>query len=406
MADIDPAAFPDLNDDQIARLARYGTEREITAGTFLFRAGDDSYDFVVIVEGAIDIRTGSDDEVTIATHGPRRFLGELSMLSGQRAYLSGLVVESGRAIMIDRAALREVFAAEPDIADVILRAFVLRRQYLEEGAGQRSLQLIGSRFSPRTLALRGFLVRATQPHEWIDLEDHDEADAEALLASLGARPEDTPVVVTSTKVLWNPTSGELAEHLGLTFHSTPGRIFDLVVVGAGPAGLAAAVYGASEGLDTVVLEGGSVGGQAGTSSRIENYLGFPYGVSGQDLSNLATVQAQKFGARHHLPLPRGRVRAPGGLARGPAGRRERGAGPVGRRGDRRGVPAPAGRPLEGARRRGHRVRRHGDGGATSAPGSRSSCSAAATRPGRPPCSSRARGATCASSSAATTSASP
>ena len=148
IADIDPAAFPDLNDDQIARLARYGTEREITAGTFLFQPGDDSYDFVVIVEGAIDIRTGNDNEVTIATHGARRFTGELSMLSGQRAYLSGLVVESGRAIMIDRAALREVFAAEPDVADVILRAFVLRRRYLEEGEGQLSLQLIGSRFSP------------------------------------------------------------------------------------------------------------------------------------------------------------------------------------------------------------------------------------------------------------------
>ena len=258
---------------------------------------------MVILEGAIEIRTGSDDEVTVATHGARRFLGELSMLSGQRPYLTALVVESGRAIVIDRTALRAVFAAEPELADVILRAFVLRRQYLEEGEGAAqppAHRVAASR--PSTLALRGFLVRATQPHEWIDLEDEDEAGAEAApRRASGPGPRTPRWWSRRRRCCWNPTAGELAEHLGLTFHSAPGRIFDLVVVGAGPAGLAAAVYGASEGLDTVVLEGGSVGGQAGTSSKIENYLGFPYGVSGQELSNLATVQAQKFGARITYP---------------------------------------------------------------------------------------------------------
>jgi thioredoxin reductase (NADPH) len=300
VTDVDPAAFPELNDEHIERLRPYGTERTITAGDTLFRAGDPTSDFVVILDGAIEIRT-DDGEVVVARHTSRRFVGELSLLSGQRPYLTAAVVESGAAIVIDRAGLRNVFSAEPDVADVILRALVLRRQYLEEGEGRRSLLLVGSRFDPATLALRGFLVRATQPHEWIDLEDLDDLAATALLAEHDAGPDDTPLVLTATTTLRDPTAGELAEHLGLTFHSTPGHIFDLVVVGAGPAGLAAAVYGASEGLDTVVLEGGSVGGQAGTSSRIENYLGFPYGVSGLELSNLASVQAQKFGARITYP---------------------------------------------------------------------------------------------------------
>ncbi|HEX2578226.1 MAG TPA: FAD-dependent oxidoreductase [Aquihabitans sp.] len=291
---------PDLTDDEIARVRRFGEERRLEVGDVIFAAGDESYDFVVLVEGRVEIRVGSGgNEEVVATHGPGRFLGELSMLTDQRVYLTAVVVEPVTAVVVPRADLRRLFAAEPDLSDLILRAFVARRQTLQGGSGARSLQLLGSRFSPRTVALRGFLVRAGLPHVWLDVEDVE--DAAVLLAGFGVRPSDTPVVVSSTAVLRNPDPGELAEHLGLTYRGVPGHIFDVVVVGAGPAGLAAAVYGASEGLDVVVLEGHDVGGQAGTSSRIENYLGFPNGLSGLDLSTRATVQAQKFGARITLP---------------------------------------------------------------------------------------------------------
>jgi len=296
MAADDPTAFPELTDDQLDRVRRFGTERGTAVGQLLFKPGDESYDFFVMLEGRVEIRveTGG-DETVVASHGPRRFLGELSMLTDQRVYLAAVVVEPGRVLVVPRSELRRLFAAEPDLSDLILRAFILRRQILQGGEGARSLQLIGSRFSPRTIALRGFLVRAGVPHRWIDLEDVD--DVAAVLSGFGVSPAETPVVLTPTAVLRNPEPGELAEHLGLTFHAVPGHTFDLVVVGAGPAGLAAAVYGASEGLDTVVLEAASVGGQAGASSRIENYLGFPNGLPGLELSARASVQALKFGAR-------------------------------------------------------------------------------------------------------------
>jgi len=263
----DPSAFPELSDAQLARLARFGAERAVEPGEVLFQPGDDAYDFFVVLEGRVEVRVGSgEDETLVVAHTARRFIGELSMLTQQRAYLTAVVVEPGRLLVVPREDLRRVFAAEPDLSDLILLAFMRRRQLLQEGEGARSLQLVGSRFSPRTVILRGFLVRAGLPHLWLDVEEAD--DAAALLAGFGVGPEDTPVVVTSTDVLRNPTPGELAEHLGLTFHAVPGHTFDLVVVGAGPAGLAAAVYGASEGLDTVALESTSIGGQARASSRI------------------------------------------------------------------------------------------------------------------------------------------
>ena len=302
MAEPDPAASTELTDDQIGRLRRFGEERPLPAEAVLFRPGDETYDFYVVLEGRVEIRLDIGAEhAVVASHGPRRFLGELSMLTGQRVYLLAEVVEPGRALVVPQRALRQVFAAEPELSDVVLRTFMARRQILQGGEGARSLQLVGSRFSPRTTALRGFLVRAGVPHHFVDVEDVDEADA--ILACFALSASDTPVVVTPTAVLRRPEPGELADHLGLTFHAVPGPTFDLVVVGAGPAGLAAAVYGASEGLDTVGLEGSNVGGQAGTSSRIENYLGFPNGVSGLDLSSRATLQAQKFGARITQPCP-------------------------------------------------------------------------------------------------------
>ncbi len=302
MAEPDTAASTELTDDQLERLRRFGEERPIEVGDVLFRPGDETYDFYVVLEGRVEVRLDMGVErAVVASHGPRRFLGELSMLTGQRVYLLAEVVEAGRALVVPQADLRRVFAAEPELSDAVLRTFMARRRSLQGGEGARSLQLVGSRFSRRTTALRGFLVRSEVPHRFVDVEATDEADA--LLACVALSTDDTPVVVTPTTVLRNPAPGELAEHLGLTFHSVPGHTFDLVVVGAGPAGLAAAVYGASEGLDTVVLEAVDVGGQAGTSSRIENYVGFPNGISGQELSSRASVQAMKFGARITNPCP-------------------------------------------------------------------------------------------------------
>jgi thioredoxin reductase (NADPH) len=286
----------ELTDEHIDVLRRHGSERDVAAGEILFRPGDDSYDFIIVLSGVVDIVGGTPDQpVVVVSHGPRRFIGEFNMITGQRTFLTARVREAGRILAVPRPVLRTLLATEGELADLIVGTFIARRRILREFHGVGSLQILGSRFSPRTLALRGFLVRSGIPHSWVDLED--ESDAEALLARYGTRPDDAPVVVSPTAVLRNPTPGELAEHLGLAYHEVPGSSFDLVVVGAGPAGLAASVYGASEGLDTVTLEAVAVGGQAGTSSRIENYLGFPQGLSGLDLADRATLQAQRLGAR-------------------------------------------------------------------------------------------------------------
>jgi thioredoxin reductase (NADPH) len=170
---------------------------------------------------------------------------------------------------------------------------------LRAGEGARAVRIVGSRYSPEATALRAFAARAHIPHTWIDLEEAD--DVAVFLAGMGLRPGDTPVVVTPTKTLRRPTPGQFADHLGLTFHAPPGYLFDLVVVGSGPAGLAAAVYGASEGLATVSVDAVAVGGQAAASSRIENYVGFPNGISGEDLTSQAAIQAQRLGARLNAP---------------------------------------------------------------------------------------------------------
>ena len=286
----------ELTDDQLDVLRRHGTERDVAAGDVLFRPGDSAYDFIVVLSGAVDIVGGTPDApVVVVSHGPRRFIGEFNMITEQRVFLTARVREAGRILEVPRRELRRVLATEGDLADVIVATFIARRRFLRESEGVGSLRLFGSRFSPRTLALRGFLVRSGVPHHWTDLDDED--DPGVLLARFGTRLADAPVVVTPTAVLRNPTPGELAEHLGLTYHAVPGSTFDLVVVGAGPAGLAASVYGASEGLETVTLEAIAAGGQAGTSSRIENYLGFPQGLSGLDLADRATIQAQRLGAR-------------------------------------------------------------------------------------------------------------
>jgi thioredoxin reductase (NADPH) len=271
----------------------------MAVGEYLYQEGDTTYDFYVILSGAVEIVVRSDgEERIVARNGPGRFLGELNLLTGQRVYLSARVTQPGEVIGVPRAVLQHVIATSPSLSDTILAAFLARRSRLLSGAST-AIRVLGSRFSPESLRIREFLARNRIPHEWLD-PDRDTAVAR-LLSEFAITPGELPVVIASGSVLRHPTPGGLAEYLGLTINSLPERCFDLVVVGAGPAGLAAAVYGASEGLRTLVVEMAVVGGQAGTSSRIENYLGFPTGISGGDLTQRAVVQAEKFGA--HLTSP-------------------------------------------------------------------------------------------------------
>jgi thioredoxin reductase (NADPH) len=291
---------PTLAPDAIAEVASYAEERPIAAGQILARAGDESYDFAVLLDGEVDIvRPDNEGEVLIAHHGPGAFLGELGLITGQRLFLTARVTRGGRALFVPPEAFRRLMAGRPGLADTVFQALVARQMRLKTGEGARALRLVGSRYSAEAMALRAYVTRTRLPHTWIDVEDA--ADPDVLLAGLGLRPVDMPAVLTSTVVLRRPSPGELASYLGLTYRPTPGYTFDLVVVGTGPAGLAASVYGASEGLGTVSLDATAAGGQAGTSSRIENYVGFPNGVSGGDLTALAAIQAQRLGARLNAP---------------------------------------------------------------------------------------------------------
>lgn len=295
----DDALFPTFGAADLASIERLGTRRAVVAGEYLYREGDAAYDFFVMVSGLVDILVGTGpEERVIARHGPGRFLGELSLLTGLRVFLSARVVEAGEVIEVPVAAFRQLVAMEPRLSDQILATFMARRSGLLTSAAS-SIRVIGSRFSRETGIVREFLVRSRIPHDWLDPDRSPEV--EALLRSFAIAPGELPVVIVAGSVLRRPTPGELAQYLGLTLDSLPDRSFDLVVVGAGPAGLAAAVYGASEGLRTLGIEMTSVGGQAGLSSRIENYLGFPTGISGSDLAERAVVQATKFGA--HLTSP-------------------------------------------------------------------------------------------------------
>jgi thioredoxin reductase (NADPH) len=292
-------AFPRLSPGQIDALAAYGQRRPIEAGGVLFREGDSRCDFFVILVGKVAIVEGyGGDERVIGVHGPGRFLGELNLLTGQAVFVTAVVREPGEVLVVPVERLREVLARDTALADLILRAYLIRRSLLIElGTGFR---IVGSRLTPDTRRLREFAARNRLPHRFIDLEE-DKA-AEALLRQLGIKPEETPVVIwRADQVLRNPSNRELAQLLGLRRPALPVEVADLIIVGAGPAGMAAAVYASSEGLATIVLEAAATGGQAGTSPRIENYLGFPAGVSGAELAERAVIQAEKFGAQIVVP---------------------------------------------------------------------------------------------------------
>ncbi|MDB5067669.1 MAG: FAD-binding protein [Chloroflexi bacterium] len=289
------AYIPTLSASTLSELGGFGHERVVAQGEVLYHAGDESHDFFVVLEGVVEVvRLDVEGEAVIATHVAGRFLGELTLLTGQRPYLTARVTQPGRVLVIEAAAFRRLMSTKPDIADVIFRALAARRESLREGEAALAVRIIGHRYSPEAMALRRFAMRTRLPHTWTDLDAAEDADA--LLGGLELRTDDLPVVLTPTAVLRRATPGELADHLGLTYHAIPGRVFDLVVVGTGPAGLGAAVYGASEGLDTLSIDAVGVGGQAGASSRIENYVGFPNGISGEDLTAGAAIQAQRLGA--------------------------------------------------------------------------------------------------------------
>jgi thioredoxin reductase (NADPH) len=292
-------ATPTLDAADVALVAEHGARRWVHEGEFLYREGDVTYDFFVLVTAEVEIVVSVDgEEKIVIRHGPGRFLGELNMLTGLRVFVSARVVTSGEVVVVSRDRLRPLMATTPRLGDTILAAFVARRAMLLTDAAP-TIRVIGSRFSSESLRVREFLTRTQVPHEWLD-PDRDPA-VEGLLREFGVSPSELPVVIATGSVLRRPTPGELASYLGLTLESLPGRCFDLVVVGGGPAGLAAAVYGASEGLRTLGVEMTAPGGQAGTSSRIENYLGFPMGISGSDLTQRAVIQAEKFGANLTVP---------------------------------------------------------------------------------------------------------
>jgi thioredoxin reductase (NADPH) len=288
-------AYPRLAGDQIATLEAGGTRRTVDAGETLVRDGERSNKFFVILTGKVAVITTDDagNRQVIRVHGPGRFLGELGDLEDEAAFYTAEVVEPGEVLEVPTERVRALVAHDPVLSDVILRAYLSRRSLLiQEGTGFR---IIGSCFDPDTVRLREFASRNRLPHKWIDLER--DKYAERLLQRFAVSPQDTPVVIWAGEVLRNPTNTELARRVGLPVPDAVPDEADVVVVGAGPAGLAAAVYGSSDGLITATMERIATGGQAGTSSRIENYLGFPGGISGADLAERASLQAAKFGAR-------------------------------------------------------------------------------------------------------------
>src|SRR5215207_9678624 len=296
---IQPQAFPVLTDEQIALLHPFGEVRATRAGEVLYEVGDATYPLVVVLSGQTEIVDRSDEsDQVIATTGPGGFNGELGLLTGQMVFAACVVREPGEVLLIPPAAVHEAIETIPVLSDVLITAFAWRRQLLMRAAAA-TLTLIGPDASPSILRLQEFVSRNRIPSRWFPPDD---PAALALLERFDVREDgDVWVIVRGQKALRDPSILYLAKALGLDLAVYQEALADLIVVGAGPAGLAAAVYGASEGLTTVAVDDLAIGGQAGTSSRIENYLGFPTGISGGDLAFRAEVQAVKFGARVTVP---------------------------------------------------------------------------------------------------------
>jgi thioredoxin reductase (NADPH) len=293
-------AFPILGSAHLEALANRGRRRSVNSGDVLFAAGDRDFCFYVVVEGEVAIVDNSGEtERLVRMHLPGEFTGDVDMLSGRRALITARAEQDGSLIELDTGELRRAVDEIPELGETIVKAFLMRRSLLIS-EGFEGVKILGSRFSPDAHRLRDFATRNGIPFHFIDLDSDEQADA--ILRQLGISAAETPIVIgRHGEYHKNPSIGAFAACAGLTYSLDADHIYDLVVVGAGPAGLAASVYGASEGLDVLTLEALAAGGQAGTSARIENYLGFPAGISGKELTQNALIQAQRFGARVTVP---------------------------------------------------------------------------------------------------------
>jgi thioredoxin reductase (NADPH) len=294
-------ASPQLGDELFARLVAYGTPQETRPGDVLFKPGDVDVDMIVVARGSVDvIRTETADAParTVAKVRDGGFVGELNLLTGQNVYLLCRVREAGMVYRVTPERLRQLMANDGELSDIIFRALVARRELLRRSTGAKAVEIVGNPRSASGLALRTYATRQRLIHVWFDA---DSPAGEALMGFSGLTEDDLPAVVMPGTTLKRATPGTLGQQLNLTYHRSSKKPVDVAIVGAGPAGLAAAVYGASEGLDTILLDAVGTGGQAAASSRIENYFGFPFGLSGADLTGRAVLQALKFGAQLASP---------------------------------------------------------------------------------------------------------
>lgn len=307
-----------LSEAQLALLAERGEERTAAPGDVLFRVGDERYPFIAILEGEVAILDANGTEVI--RHGASGFLGEISLLSGQTVYLTAVATEPMRYIAVEREQLRALLLDDAALSDLVLGGFTARREALQQRGGV-GFEVIGPRSATTTRGLVEFARRNRLPFTWFDTEQEEHEPARGLVA--GLTDDELPLVrLPGGPDLRNPSAGDLSRALGIGLELAETQEVDLLVIGGGPAGLGAAVYGASEGLSTLVVEGSALGGQAGTSRRIENYLGFPAGIAGSELTLRAVTQARKFGARTATPYravgidpgpDRHRVRLEGGV---------------------------------------------------------------------------------------------
>lgn len=296
--DLNAVAFPKLDETQLAALDRcpHTTRKRFRAGAKLFEAGQRDCNFYVVKSGKVEIVDDSGEESkTVTVHRPGEFTGEVGQLTGRPSLVTGVARGDTEVYEISPVALRELLNHHPELGDIILQAFIARRHILRESGNFTGLRVIGPRNSRDTFRIREFLAKNGTPFTWLDTEA--DPQVQQLLEQFGVSEKDTPVVAWGRKLLLrNPSNQQLAEALGLR-RPLDRKVYDLLIVGSGPAGLAAAVYAASEGLATAILERAAPGGQAGRSMRIENYLGFPLGITGGELAERAVIQANKFGAQ-------------------------------------------------------------------------------------------------------------
>lgn len=291
----------DLTAAQMETLQRFGSSTWAGVGDVLFAPGEVDQDLIVVESAQVEVLrpdTPGSPGAWVNTHGPGRFIGELNLLTGQAAYLTARVRREGMVRRIPKSEFWRLMREEAHLSDVILRVFMARRALLRSGEGAKSVEVVGSRWSTAAHTLRNWLARQQVPHRWFDI---DNAEGLVLATAVGADSSHVPIVITPTAVLLHASAASVARHLGLEHREMPEHVRDLLVIGAGPAGLGAAVCAASEGLDTLVLDSVGVGGQAAASSRVENYVGFPSGIAGSELAARALIQAQKFGAAVSTP---------------------------------------------------------------------------------------------------------